>query len=148
MNTKWFEKVLLVGMIVLLFLLAGCSAYCPSNEVKTASAKMMGITEKYIDAFALASSTSRIALAGSIESMQEIKREANAVEVPQCLEEAKYWQIQAMEADINAFMLFMAQASDRDVNSAFDLANQYWDTTTKLINEIGACMPNCVPTEF
>ncbi len=66
---------------------------------------------RWKDASMLASSTSRIALATPVASLQSIRREVVEMVVPECLDGPKAALLQGMEKEIEAYMNFMQDAN-------------------------------------
>lgn len=65
--------------------------------------------DRWDDANALASSTSRIALSGPLGELQSIRREAIAMAVPNCADEAHKHLVAYMNATIEGYLAFASQ---------------------------------------
>ena len=63
---------------------------------------------KWVDAAKLAGSTPRVALAQPVASLQSLKREAEGIPVPSCLDPAKQQQVAGMQLVVDGFIKFMA----------------------------------------
>lgn len=138
------KRVILLTLIIVPLLLSGCkNTYCPSDEVEIAIDEMESLAEEWDDAYAIASSTSRMALSGPIGDMQEIKREVGDMVVPPCLESSVVNLEKSMEFTINGFIAFLGQEDDDDVVYYFDMANKFQDNWSDDIAEIMECLPKC-----
>jgi uncharacterized protein HemX len=80
-------------------------------EINEARTKFKATMVKYQDAMQLAASTSRIALAGPVATLQTLKREADLVAVPACMKNSKDFLMQGMNTSIDHFLDFMRQKS-------------------------------------
>lgn len=76
------------------------------------------------DAVAVASSTARISLAGPIAELQGIRREAEALDIPDCAGQTHAILVNYMEMYINGFLAFMRDESEATVGEAFDNADR------------------------
>jgi type II secretory pathway pseudopilin PulG len=78
-------------------------------DVLTTSSKALdSLLARWDDAVKLASTTSRISLPVQVAALQDIRRDASALTVPPCMDEAKVHLVNSMQATIDAFMAFMA----------------------------------------
>jgi len=85
------------------------------DQVNKSLSKMEAIHQRWSDASRLANSTSRIALSGPVERLQEIQRELeNMPPVVSCLNNARQNLELAVAADVESFLLFMM---DRNAES-------------------------------
>lgn len=66
---------------------------------------------RWVDALSLAESTPRVALAGPVSKLQELKREAEKQTVSGCLVEPTANLTAAMDLMIDGFLIFMRDAS-------------------------------------
>jgi hypothetical protein len=82
------------------------------------------MAERWDDATKLADSTPRMGLAPQIAAMQTIRREAQALDAPSCAEQAKQFLLAAMDASVNAYIAFLGQQPDTEVQAGFATANQ------------------------
>jgi hypothetical protein len=137
-------KKLFLVIIVTMFLLASCSnTYCPKNEAITSIDEMMNLSEEWDDAMAVANSTSRIGLAGPIGNLQAIKREADRLEVPPCLEWTQTRLIKMMEHGINGFLAFASDEPESTVVSHFNKYSIEMHNFVDALAEVNQCLPNC-----
>ncbi len=107
-------------LIIIMIAAAGCSAEEPTVTIAPSptptcfdlSEDFMeaaeSVFEKWDDAIALASNTSRGDLSGPIASLQEIKREAGDLDAPACSENVGESLVTLMESFIEGFLSFMA----------------------------------------
>lgn len=84
---------------------------------------LLPILEEWEDAYDLASSSSRMALAQPIATLQEINRRLKQVEPVPCAAGVHYLFIEATESTINGFLAFMANKPDREVMAHFETAS-------------------------
>jgi hypothetical protein len=90
---------------------AQTSAGVERTDLAKAVAALASIEARWNDAAVLADSTSRIALAQPIQALQAIKREAEALIVPPCLEGPKRLEVEAMAKTIEGFLFFMRDSN-------------------------------------
>jgi len=99
-------------LAVAVFLVA-CSAVV---EEKCSREEYLDLIEPYYEQWAdvakLAASTPRIALAPSIERLQEIRREVAALDVPECAEFTHESLVEFMSAQIDGFLAFLGDDED------------------------------------
>lgn len=76
-------------------------------EFDKAVERLNDIVRRWKDAYSLANSTARIALAGPVARLQEIRRETENTLVPECLEKAKGELLVGMNETNDAFIFFM-----------------------------------------
>lgn len=142
-------KKLIVGVVAILVLVGvGVGWYyfqgpCGVNKVKAAGDEIQGLMAEYEDALDIASSTSRISLSGPVAELQDIKRQTEAVEVPACLVPAHRFTIASMEKSIEAFISFMGQASDSEVNSSIMASAGFMEQAVAELETVSACAPFC-----
>lgn len=80
------------------------------KEYDKAIESLAGIYARWNDALTLANSTSRIALSGPVSNLQGIRREVQALVVPDCLSDAKNSLLQGMEKINEGFIAFMGSS--------------------------------------
>lgn len=92
-------------------------------------ASLRAINDKWADAFRLTASTARISLSPQIASLQAIKREAEALILPPCLESARSRMSAGMDLGIEGFMTFMSDTKYGNIRSEpfFDGAKNAFD---------------------
>ncbi|KAF0108654.1 MAG: hypothetical protein FD146_540 [Anaerolineaceae bacterium] len=113
------KKTLLLALAVLL--LGACTPKCDVDAYK---ASVAPILTEWSDAFALATQTPRISLAPQVEALQDIKREAETLDIPQCAVESHSHLIASMDHSINAMMAFLANKPDAEVNASLQRAQR------------------------
>ncbi len=117
---------LVVGTAMVL-LLNGCSipfiSQSCADQAKPALDKMQDIAREWDDANALAGQTPRASLAGPIASLQQIRRNAEDIEVPGCAQGVHDSLVGAMDATITGYLDFLGQKGDFVVNASFDRAS-------------------------
>lgn len=129
-------------MLAAVLLLTGCgvggvsstSTPDPVNVTQTAVADCRSaavayqdeaepIVSEWDDAMKLVEQTPRMQLAEQINNLQEIKRKADAVKVPECAKDAHPHLIASMEASIDGLIAFMGQKSDATVYKHIETAS-------------------------
>lgn len=65
------------------------------------------LVARWEDAIKLASTTSRISLSGPVASLQSIKRDAEQLTVPPCLDQGKVELVRSMSSTEKGFLVFM-----------------------------------------
>lgn len=80
-------------------------------EIEKSFGEMRALFGRWADAEKLASSAPRVALAGPVASLQEIKRQVAALTVAPCLVEAKQALETGMSYRVDAYIAFMQQSS-------------------------------------
>lgn len=73
--------------------------------------KLEGISHQWIDAAAVADVTARVALAPRVEALQAIRRDAQAANVPPCIQADFQRFSEAMQTLIDGYLAFMADAN-------------------------------------
>ncbi|MHA3053648.1 hypothetical protein [Acinetobacter sp. ANC 4640] len=95
----------IVSLLICTSLLGGCKN--PFESKDKGIEKLNEIEKRWNDANRLASATSRIALPTPIANLQNIKNELDAVEVSECLTPAKKALYEAIDLNIDSFLMFM-----------------------------------------
>lgn len=73
------------------------------------------ITDEWADMLKVTEKTARMALAGQINELQSVKREADKVKPPSCAQEAHDHLIRSMEYSIDAYLAFLGQETEMTV---------------------------------
>jgi len=140
----------LIIVIVLLVVVAGAGfgwyyfqGPCGTSKVNKAIDDMSTVAEEFDDAFAVANSTARMSLSGPISEMQNVKRNADDIVVPVCLENAKQLLVGGMQTSIDGFIAFLGQEPDDVVTSYFVDAGQQLAIATDEMETISECAPFC-----
>ena len=98
----------------------------------------LDLLEEWQDTSELASSTARIALSPVIGQLQRIRRDVAGLSAPACARPVKDLLLEYMDADIDAYLKFMAQQSDgiveRQFNMALDILEDFQTEWTKLLH--------------
>jgi hypothetical protein len=97
------------------------------------------------DAERLAAVTSRIALAGPVESLQRIQRDIEGLAVPPCARRARYLLASEAEMDATGFLSFMAGGSEADSLAAVASASaqEHGAWFDEALREVADCAPDC-----
>ena len=116
---------------------------CGTDAVLKAAGTFDELLGRWNDALDIAGSSARINLSGPVSKLQDLRREAQAVGVPDCMAYAKWLLIRSMDFAVNGYLYFMQQVNDTSVS---DQLTQGADTTrqyTSEIKRIKLCAPNC-----
>ena len=109
------RTVLLLGttLLCIIFLAGGAMFYyygpCGISRVKTAGLTLADHAQTYIGRYKIAEATPRIALAGPITDLQDLKREIQLTQVPACMGGAKSELVQVVDNSIQGLVAFMGQ---------------------------------------
>ena len=76
----------------------------------------LALSRRWLDAYTLAGSTPRIALPPVIANMQALRREMEALALPQCLAQAKRFRIAAMDRQLSEFTNFLSMSDAQPGN--------------------------------
>jgi hypothetical protein len=98
--------------------------------IKTAStwaAQSRALFSEFNDANQVASRTSRIALPAQVQRLQDIRRRAEALQVPPCAQHAQDLLVQGIAATTDAYLAFMGEESgvSAKVQHAIDVLKEY-----------------------
>lgn len=110
------------------------------NEFEKSISELNKIYSQWNDATTLANNTARIALSGPVGKLQEIKREAESLMVPECLVEPKKKMIEGMNKIIEGFMQFMG---DADLGKIHAMVS--FESGKKLFDEYEKSSSACAP---
>jgi hypothetical protein len=94
------------------------------------------ILGRWADVEKRAGSTARIALTSVVGDMQQIRRDFANLPHPNCANKFHQLVMDSMEHEIDAYLLFMQQASESRVSARFDLANFEMDQALEEMKRI------------
>lgn len=77
------------------------------DALSTALKAVDDVVARWNDALKLASTTSRISLSGPVASLQSIKRDAEQLTVPPCLDQGRVDLVRSMSSTEKGFLVFM-----------------------------------------
>jgi hypothetical protein len=100
---------------------------CPQDNVDSYIDEVKLIKEEWDDTYTRASSTSRIALSSVIGELQDIRREMERVDRPECANYINDLYIIAMNSDIDSFISFLSKDSDSVVQRKMAGSQKAWD---------------------
>lgn len=134
---------------ILSIFLVGCrgasvTAYCPADETEELIDELMLLHDAFVDGYNVAGATGRAYLAPPILAMQEVKQDVRAMDVPECLINAKDDLEMGMDYSINGYLAFMKEEGTVAVNAEFENGDKYLDLFYDGIDEIVDCLPDCV----
>ena len=98
----------LLPILISTVLISGCKN--PFEAKDKGVDQLNNIESRWEDAYTLASSTSRIALATPVSNLQEIKRDLAQIEISECLIPAREALSAYMDSHINNFLKFMSDS--------------------------------------
>lgn len=101
-------------------------------QIKAEDKTLAQIGSRWFDAFEIAQSSPRIALATPVQQMQALRQEATALKLSNaCMDDARSQFVGAMTSTIEAFLRFMRDESGFLVSQAFeDASKRARDTTS------------------
>ena len=135
------NKVILSFFICASLLLSGCKN---PFEAKDKGFKQLNTIEnRWVDTFALASSTSRVALVTPVSQLQNIKHDLQSIELSECLNPAREALNSYMDMHINNFLKFMANENIGELKSNTKLV-EYLAIKTKCVGDKTNSNPNLV----
>lgn len=139
--------IIIVSLLVIV-VIAGTAWYynngpCGVSKTEGAIAKLDQNNDAFLDAMQIASSTNRSELAGPVGELQNILDEAEALEVPKCLEETRDSYVAAIDQAITGFMAFMAQEDTAVVEGYFLSAGESLAQYQINLGQVELCRPWC-----
>ena len=142
------RRIVIAVLALALMVGAGLGWYtffgpCGKSRVSRAGDAMSEIFDQWTDAVSLAQNTARIGLSGPIGDLQDLKRQMEAVDVPDCLRVVRDGIAGGMDYAIDGFLGFAAQADDSRVGADFDTAIGMFEAATDNLVRIRQCAPTC-----
>jgi hypothetical protein len=139
--------IVLVGLLCIMLVATGVGWHyfygpCGINRVKTAGLALADQFDAYKAAYDVAASTSRIALAGPVMQLQQVKRDTQLLAVPPCMEGAKNELILVVDNSIQAFLEFMSQ-NDAAVDVYINESASHLAEFRTQLEAVEACKPFC-----
>ena len=106
----------------------------PRCDARDFIEKSLTITKRFDDVMKRADVTPRIALSSVVGEMQQVRRDYESIVAPTCARDAHRAYLDAMDAQIDLYLLFMAQASESQMKYQRDfiiwkinIATEKWD---------------------
>lgn len=84
-----------------------------------------GLLQEWDDLNKLGASTARMSLSGVIRQMQDVRRKVAALDAPECAQLSKRYLLRYTDATIDAYLAFLANEDDAEVERKFSLALKY-----------------------
>lgn len=110
------------------------------NDALTSSLKKVDdLVVRWIDALRVAGTTARIQLAVPVSSMQAIRREAEGLTVPPCLDTGKVELLKSMDASIEGFLTFMRN----EFKAGDELSRPYMEEAANALKEYQRIRRDC-----
>ena len=121
---------------------------CSVENIGAEVEKIHKVMREFDDASSLASNTPSQQLSPAIAEMQRIRREAEDLKVPVCLETLKHLQLNHMETVIDTMLAFYAGSNPEIVNAGILKARQEYELyMVELANLLGLT-PVPAPTQL
>lgn len=136
-------KKSLLLIILSILLITGCDTTCNKKDVEEAYIQFEDVLERWDDAEQLAGSTAKIQLSPQIERLQEIKRETEDIEIPECLNDAKGYLIESMNYTIKGYIEFMSGGEDGAISLSIVNGKIFLSKYSDEMLRISSCAPNC-----
>jgi hypothetical protein len=125
---------------------------CSKENLPGEVTKINDLMREFDDYSKLASSTPQAQLVQVIPPMQEVRRRAESLEVPECLKNLKTLQINHMNVVIDTLMSFMSNANSANVNQGItqsrELHLQYDTEIARLLGLTMVPPPSPAPTSM
>ena len=143
-----------LGVIVAALVLAAGGVWywfygpCGTKRVEASVVQLRSQADKWGDAVQLVSRTPRIALAGPVGRLQDIRRETREMVMAPCADHARNLLVRSMDHTIDAVMAFMGSGGSGDAAKetvselAGNAAERLNDFTTEL-GHVTQCAPRC-----
>lgn len=109
------------------------------SEYEKSMATLVSLHSRWIDAVKLADSTSRVALATPLANLQQIKRDTEALMVPDCYTAKKKSLVAHMDATIDGFIAFM----QNQVGLGERFARMHFEEATKHLGDYTSSTATC-----
>ena len=119
----------LLPILISTVLISGCKN--PFEAKDKGVDQLNNIESRWEDAYTLASSTSRIALATPVSNLQDIKRDLAQVELSECLSPARKALGAYMDSHINNFLKFMSDSDFTQFESNNNKLVEYFEVKEK-----------------
>lgn len=109
------------------------------SEYDKSAALLQSARSKWLDAVSVAGATSRVALNGPVLHLQAVRRETEALLLPECLSHARKLLLEGMQLQIDGFLAFMA--NDFKLGEVF--ARAKFEESKKLMQESHEASERC-----
>ena len=113
----------LLFILILLILAVGCTQSQNKEQTKEYINEVERLLGEWDDANTLANNTSRIALSQPIAGLQEIRRKAENLEVPEDAVKVNRLLVDYMNKTIDGYFVFMTEEKDSKIAIIFDEAD-------------------------
>ena len=110
---------------------------CGPGQISRYVDAIQRVEFRFNDVVAIASVTSRENLAAVIEDLEEIREEAEELQVPSCAVNARSALVIYIDATIEAYEAILADQPAADVNSALQRAAELRDAYFDAMAEVG-----------
>lgn len=120
---------------------------CSPENIGEEVEKVHRIMREFDDASSLASSTPSQQLYNAIADMQRIRRDAEDLTVPACLEQLQLLQLNHMETVINTLLVFYSDANAEVVNAGILQARQEYELYMLELSSVLGLTPASPPVQ-
>lgn len=134
--------VILVAVAVLTYIFlwgSGCGKITFDRNLE----EMNRLLDRFSNAETIAARTSRIALSAPVQNLSSIREEASALDVVDCLLEAKTLMIGSFDRVIMAYLAFMSNEDDETVSLYYQFAADELRKYAAQIEKVKQCAPFC-----
>lgn len=112
-------------LLILSLALVSCGTKCDLEDYTIVVEPLLTEWDDTID---IANQTPRMSLVNVISDLQDIKRQTDIAEIPECFEDSHSFLIKSMNFTIEGFLAFMGQEDDEVVGQKFSLADTNFET--------------------
>jgi len=135
-TTNKRPKIWLFALVGLLIIAVLVFVFSDGKKEERYANDAYAIVIEFADLHELAASSSRISLGPVIADMQDLRRKAENLDPPQDARMAQIYLINALDAEIDGFLAFMANEDEEVVSRYFESAaknlNSFTDEMQKL----------------
>jgi hypothetical protein len=111
---------------------------CSAELIEQSTASMHEVARQFTDAAELAEMTPRNQLSAQIAPMQDIRRDAEDLDLPDCLSDARDALVDYMEAYIDVLIAFLdVDISDAAMVSGYDQIEAAYDDYADAMDALG-----------
>ena len=139
-------KMILMLLVLVTVLLAGCSTDCEVADVEAADQAMIANEAKWSEAdviHLIHSNAPLLTMEKQLADLQEIRSELDSLEVPVCMEKAKSTYLTSRQLGIDAFQSHMQGAAEDDVVTIFAESMSLRRAANMERSRVLTCAPDC-----
>jgi hypothetical protein len=144
---------LAASVLIVLLIIGAVGAYtwfflynrCEEAAVKEASAILISQLNFYDRVYQVATNASPTSLVRPVDTLQQILRDTQQVDVPTCMQTAKNELINYMGTVIRAFQAYAAGEANATVIDLIDQSNAHYGKFSMELDTVNKCAPFCFP---